>query len=261
MSYSLSSKRVQSYLLPLVAHLLGLGQRLQRNWHLRTLYAHIRDPDHAPLTKAWIAERDGTHIGSQVMMSLIIRLLVRLPMRQRCIREMRLGHNLKQLPDGQWEVHFRGMELKIASRRSTGINEYRHPVPIELNGLIDEWLTFWRPRRLPEEGTALVFLHAQGRPLQGDLLNKRFINAVYRFTGLRTTIHMVRDSWASDYLDATGDVSGCADMLGDTVPVILKHYAHVLKRRAQGRTAHWLQTQLGGPTNIDRPEGGTGTPR
>ena len=56
---------------------------------------------------------------------------------------------------------------------------------------------------------------------------------------------MVRDSWASDYLDATGDVAGCADMFGDTVEMVLKHYAHVLKRRAQGRTASWLQTHLG----------------
>ena len=97
-------------------------------------------------------------------MSLIIRLLVRLPMRQRCIREMRLDHNLQQLPDGNWEVHFKGIELKIASRKTTGINEYRHPVPTELTGLINEWLTFWRPLRLPEKGSDLVFLNQEGRP-------------------------------------------------------------------------------------------------
>jgi hypothetical protein len=56
---------------------------------------------------------------------------------------------------------------------------------------------------------------------------------------------MVRDSWASEYLDATGDVAGCAEKLGDTVEMVLKHYAHILKRRAQGRTDLWLQAHLG----------------
>ena len=189
------------------------AERLQRHWSLRLLHAHIKDPAHVHLTDSWNTGHTGNRTGTQVMMSLIIRLLVRLPMRQRCIREMRLGHNLKQLPDGQWEVHFRGLELKIASRKTTGLNEYHHLVPPELTGLINEWLTFWRPRRLPEHGSDLVFMNSMGRPYKAPELNLLFYRAVYRFTGIRTTIHMVRDSWASDYLDATGDVSGCADML------------------------------------------------
>lgn len=222
------------------------AERLQRRGPLRGAYRHVQDPTHRPLPDEY-----GGHTlswkttGSQVMVSLIIRLLVRLPMRQRCIREMRLGHNLRHLPDGSWEVKFSGAELKIGSRKRTGVNVYQHAVPTELTGLIDEWVTVWRPLRLPEQGSNLVFLNQEGRPLEPGRLNGLFISAVYRYTGIRTTIHMIRDSWASDYLDSTGDVAGCADMLGDTVEMVLRHYAHVLKRRAQGRTASWLQTHLG----------------
>ena len=76
---------------------------------------------------------------------------------------------------GHWEVYFRGTQLKIASRKHTGINVYHHPIPAELNGLIDEWLTFWRPRRLPEKGSDLVFLNQEGRPLNSASLNRLFI--------------------------------------------------------------------------------------
>jgi Phage integrase family len=189
--------------------------RLQRSEHRRALARHLRDPEHVPVP-AFLPPLFWLKTGTQVM-----------------------------LPDGNWEVCFRGTELKIASRKTTGVNEYRHPVPADLNALIHEWLTVWRPKRLPAEGSALVFPNQLGRMFCSSGLNCRFIDAVARFTGMRTTIHMVRDSWASEYLDATGDVAGCADMLGDTVQMVLKHYAHVLKRRAQGRTARWLQTHLG----------------
>ncbi len=165
-------------------------------------------------------------------------------MRQRCIREMKLDHNLRRRPDGDWEVCFRGVELKVASRKHSGINEYRHTIPPDLTPLIEQWLTVWRPQRVPDGGSPLVFLTESGQPWTGDRLRRLFRAAVYRFTGRRTTMHLVRDAWATEYLDATGDVTGCADMLGDTTEMVLRHYAHVLKNRAQGRTAAWLQTHL-----------------
>jgi integrase len=228
----------------------GLGnypftpERLQRREPIRALYRHLQDPEHVPMPPYWRSYATSKRVGTQVMTSLIIRLLVRLPMRQRCIREMKLDHNLRKRPDGDWEVCFRGAELKIASRKHVGMNEYRHTIPRDLTPLIEQWLTVWRPHRLPDGGSPLIFLTESGNPLADDRLRRLFRAAVYRFTGRRTTIHMVRDSWATEYLDATGDVAGCAEMLGDTVEMVLRHYAHVLKNRAQGRTSSWLQTQL-----------------
>ena len=121
----------------------------------------------------------------------------------------------------------------IASYKNAGINVYHHRIPADLTALINEWVDVWRPQRLPEAGSDLVFLNELGRPFRGNSLNLMFFKVIYRITGMRTTIHMVRDSYASEYLDATGDVAGCADKLGDTVEMVLKHYAHILKRRAR----------------------------
>jgi hypothetical protein len=75
----------------------------------------------------------------------------------------------------------------------------------------------------------------------------RFKSAVYRFSGVYLTPHLVRDIWASEYLDATGDITGAADRLGDTPQTVMQHYAHILKRKAQNRTETWLTNQLTSP--------------
>jgi site-specific recombinase XerD len=177
-------------------------------------------------------------------MSLIIRLLVRLPLRQRNIREMKLGHNLKRTTDGRWEIHFRGRELKVAMRQGRE-NEVRYPFPEDLVQQLDEFLTVWRPFML---GTApdiqLVFVTRKGQPLSSDHLNTMYTRTVYRVLGKYTTIHLIRDAWASDYLDATGDIAGAADRLGDTPQTVMQHYAHILKQRTQDRTGLWIADHL-----------------
>jgi hypothetical protein len=187
-------------------------EHMRRNRNTPSLYRHIMDPQHVPLSRYWQG-RSVNGYGTQVQMSLILRLLIRLPMRQRCIREMKLGHNLKQLPDRSWEIHFQGDELKIGTRRNSGINIYRHPFPQELEPLLTEWLNTWRPLRLPAQGSPLVFLTEDRHPWVTGSLNEIFKRTVHRYTGYRTTIHMVRDSFATEYLDATGDVAGAADKL------------------------------------------------
>jgi hypothetical protein len=56
----------------------------------------------------------------------------------------------------------------------------------------------------------------------------------------------VRYPW-SPSIDATGDITGAADRLGDTSQTVMQHYAHVLKRKAQHRTETWLTNQLMSP--------------
>jgi hypothetical protein len=218
--------------------------QLHRHNANRYLYRHLKDPAQYPLRGQWITQ-SWSKTGSRLMASLLIRLLVRVPMRQRNLREMQLHRNLRRLSDGSWEIYFRGDELKVGARKGSGINEYRQPFPRELETVLDEWLTHFRPRRLRDRDSSLLFVTKDGRPYRDTTMTTLFFTNVYRLTGLRTTIHMVRDSWAFEYLDATGDVAGCADKLGDTVETVLKHYAHVLKHRAQGRTDAWLQAHLG----------------
>ena len=135
--------------------------------------------------------------------------------------------------------------FKIDSRQNV-VNEYRQPFPKDLEPLLVEWLTVWRSRRLAISGSAahLVFMNRDGNPLTSPMLRETFTRTIFRFTGRSTTPHMVRDSWASEYLDATGDIAGAADKLGDLPSTVMSHYAHVLKRKAQNRTGAWLNNHL-----------------
>jgi integrase len=218
-------------------------ERLHYSRFARDVLKYSKDPVNCPLPKSWNRNGSLYKTTGRVQMSLMIRLLVRIPLRQRNLREMKLDHNLKRTSDG-WEVHFRGTELKISARRGM-VNEVRQPIPRDLQPLVEEWLTVWRPRRLPPgSDSPLVFLNRYGKPLTSDVLTQAFTRTIYRFTGRYTTPHMVRDSWASEYLDATGDIAGAADKLGDSPATVMKHYAHILKRKAQDRTDLWLGNHL-----------------
>jgi integrase len=216
-------------------------ERLQYSRYARAVANYLKDPVQYPLR-----HYGGTSLyktAARVQMSLIIRLLVRIPIRQRNIREMKLEHNIKRTSDG-WEVHFRSTELKVAARGGV-VNEMRQPIPKDLQPLLEEWLTVWRPKRLPAGSSSpYVFTNRYGRPMTSDVLTQAFTRTIYRFTGRYTTPHIVRDAWASEYLDATGDITGAADKLGDSPSTVMRHYAHILKRRAQDRTDLWLSSYL-----------------
>jgi hypothetical protein len=218
-------------------------ERLKSSPYARALANYLKDPVQCPLHGGW-ARTTFTKTAWKAQMSLIIRLLVRLPLRQRNIREMKLGHSLKRTADGRWEIHFRGRELKVAVRQGRE-NEVRYLFPEDLCGQLDEFLTTWRPYLLGQvPDSQVVFITRQGQPLTSDHLCAMYTRTVYRVLGKYTTIHMIRDAWASDYLDATGDIAGAADRLGDTPQTVMQHYAHILKQRTQDRTGLWITGHL-----------------
>lgn len=177
-----------------------------------------------------------------VEMSLILRLLVRIPLRQRNIREMRLDRNLLRQRDGTWCITFRGEELKIA-RRAGREHHITYTFPAELQGLLEEWLTIWRPR-LAKPGETLVFMTMKGQPLTTSALAAQLGRITWKFTGIALHPHLIRDIWATEYIKATRDIAGAAYMLGDTVQIVLKHYAHLLDAEAEQRATSWLKSQL-----------------
>jgi hypothetical protein len=177
-----------------------------------------------------------------VEFSLIIRLLIRLPMRQRCIREMQFDRNLYQDHSGVWQIRFVGTELKVGARRGL-TNRYEFPFPSDVVGLLEEWLKDWRPKLAIPDDTH-VFMNSRGHPFAkprdvADII----ANTTYRFTGVGVTPHMIRDIWATEYLEANpGDVAGAARRLGNTEEMVLRHYAHILKRNVDARAEAFLQS-------------------
>jgi hypothetical protein len=178
-----------------------------------------------------------------VAYSLMLRLLVRIPLRQRNIREMQLERNLRRLPNGTWQLVFRGEELKIAWR-----NRRRHEVtyafPEDLQGLLEEWLTTWRPLLLTDTHSPYVFLLKNGEPFKGFSLRSAIERMTWKYAGVTVNPHMIRDIWATEYIKSTRDIAGAAYMLGNTVQIILRHYAHLLDAEVEQRATTWLHTQL-----------------
>ena len=191
------------------------------------------------------------HMHSQRYMAhtaefgLIIRLLVRLPMRQRCIREMLWGTNLYQDHAGVWQIRFVGAQLKIAVVKGV-ISEYTFPFPADLVPVLEDWLNVWRPKLCVGTEEKHVFLKTTGAPFTvGKEISDPIARHTWRFSGVGVTPHMIRDIWASEYLDAhPGDVGGCARRLGNRPETVMAHYAHILKRSADGRAEQFLQATL-----------------
>jgi integrase len=179
-----------------------------------------------------------------VEFSLIIRLLIRLPMRQRCIREMQLGRNLYQDHAGVWHIRFVGTELKIA-RAHGAIKRYEFPFPPDLVPALESWLQDWRPN-LGAPESPLVFLTQRGQPFNASRMGDMISRLTYRFTGVSVNPHMIRDIFATEYLNAhPGDVMGCARLLGNTPEMVMQTYAHLLVKDADARMEAFLQSTFG----------------
>src|SRR6266508_48707 len=137
----------------------------------------------------------------RVLQSLLIRLVIRLPLRQRNLREMRWapaapedGQNLYR-KDGVWRLRFRGSELKVAEVRGEE-NYLSYEFPSDLVGLLEEWFDNWRPVLIAAQkcedkgkerltnGQELVFMNSWGRPLTQDQVTHAFEMATFKFSGV-----------------------------------------------------------------------------
>lgn len=216
------------------------------------------------------ADKHHTYRGTAVdaLKSLLIRLMVRIPLRLRNFMEMswnprypERGKNLFR-EDGFWYLRFSGSELKVSSRRGK-VNSILHRVPNELTWLVEEVLTLWRPLitgvpyQLPhgDEGLTaykeppqtkapeyknspddvLLFLNSDCNPARRDNIRDWVKSTTYVYTGVSVYPHLLRDIWATTYIKRTGDFIGAAKRLGDTIETVMKHYAHLLDDDAEAK--------------------------
>jgi hypothetical protein len=202
----------------------------------------------------------------RVMLSLLIRLVIRIPLRQRNLREMRwaanslaAGDNLYK-KDGVWHLKFRGNDLKIAQvRGEEHVAEFEFPA--DLVPLLEEWLYKWRPSLIasnnPEDqgkqhlanGQEFVFMGFKGCPLKMHQVTQAFERATYKFTGVAVNPHMFRTIFATEFITETNDFIGAAYMLMDSVEVVIKKYAYLLDKDCGKRANEWISRKLGGPGN------------
>jgi integrase-like protein len=202
-----------------------------------------------------------TRYASRVLKSLLIRLTIRIPFRQRNLREMlwnpetpEQGRNLYKR-DGKWYVRFHSAELKISHVQGK-VHRVEHQFPEDLVALLEEWFSQWRPilissqkaHRIGAEkagsGQEFVFLDSVGSPLTQYQVRWAFESATYKFTGIAMNPHMVRTIWATEYIKSTKNFIDAAYMLGDKVETVLQSYADLLDEDCEKRAKSWLATAL-----------------
>jgi hypothetical protein len=155
--------------------------------------------------------------------SLILRLLLRVPLRSRSIREMEMPKNLWKGQDGIWQLRYAGDELKIG-RRGGRLNRFEVPWPPDLVDHLDEYLRDFRPLLPNAEHEPHVFLSARGRALPQITLERRLFETVYIRLQKRLYPHLLRTIWVDRWLINGGDVSTAAYMLNDSVQTIWTRY-------------------------------------
>ncbi len=210
-------------------------------------------------------QKDGfkryTRYAYRVMQSLLIRLSIRIPLRQRNFREMlwnpeipEQGRNLYR-KEGKWYIRFQSAELKISHVKGR-VNRVEHPFPEDLVDLLQEWLSQWRAILISCQkesgigaekvaaGQEFVLLNSVGTPLTLQQVTWAYESATYRFIGIAMNPHMVRTIWATEYIKSTKNFIDAAYMLGDKVETVLHSYAHLLDEDCGKRARSWLSTVL-----------------
>lgn len=182
-------------------------------------------------------------------MALILRLMIRVPLRSRNIREMQLGRNLYQDDGGHWQLYFRGSELKV-STRNRKTNTYEVDLTDYCPDLIphlEEFLKDFRPRIPQPATTSYVFASRFGNMLTRERLRHELATLVLCHTDGKTRFypHLIRTIWATEYLTAhPGDYDTAAYMLGDSVQMVMQRYKELPARNQQKRGSQFLIAAL-----------------
>jgi hypothetical protein len=196
-------------------------------------------------------QHPGAQRAVRFQMGLILKLLVRVPLRQRNVREMRLGQNLgKDAQTGHWQLEFRGDELKVG-HRGAQVNRYH----VDLSDycpawipLLEEFLQVHRPKLPHAAASPFVFLTRSGRPYTSDTMREELGHTVALRTGQRFYPHLIRTIWATEYLTSTPapDFVTAAIMLGDLVRTVMEAYFDIVNRDHHAKAKAFLAEALQG---------------
>lgn len=160
---------------------------------------------------------------------LFFALAVEAPMRARNFREMRWDKHLKRTREGLWQVHFRGQELKIATRGGV-TNEYKVTFTPWAGAYIERWRRVLEEKYGPDFEQVAPYVFASG-----NLLGKPISDAAFHM-GIETLAlevrgetfepHDARRVVATHLVDTRGTegIALAALLLGDTAKMIFDTY-------------------------------------
>ena len=192
----------------------------------------------------------GAGRASAFQRGVILKLLVRVPLRQRNVREMQLERNLWKDPTtGHWHLAFSGDELKM-SHRGAAVNKFEVNLSTyrpEFIPVLEEFLTGHRPRLPGAQDSPFVFLTNRGRPFVEQSLREELMLAVaMRTDGKRFYPHLIRTIWATEYLTSkqVPDWITAAVMLGDKVGTVMARYHDLVDQAHHPKASDFLDEAL-----------------
>jgi integrase len=190
---------------------------------LESVGLDLLEEAHRPLPPSGHGAYPGVMRATAHQSALIIRLLWRLPLRSRSIREMELDKNLFRNASGVWTLRYVGDELKVGERNGR-VNVFEVPWPPELTAHLEEYLGEFRPRFPHADDNPHVFLTRFGNTFAPQTLYRRLAEDLYIRLQKRFFPHLVRTLWVDRWLLSGGDVSTAAYLLNDIVVTGLKRY-------------------------------------
>jgi hypothetical protein len=219
-------------------------RRLQDIPYLSEVVDHVNDPVRYPKLghgRSPTKRANGRHLAMWAEASLIIRLMVRRPLRQINVREMMIDTNLVRL-NGSYELRFAGDELKVRQRRVKGrhrqvrLNRWVFHFPHELQWLLQEYLDIWRPKLLQSpspkslRSSPYLLINSRGRPFDTNHMARVLEETTWRYTQQRpggpvmVNPHQVRTIWATRMLKAGLNIIDVARFLGDKIQTVYDKY-------------------------------------
>jgi hypothetical protein len=178
-----------------------------------------------PLTRGMDRHHPGLVRAILFQQSLILRLLIRVPLRPRNVCELKRERNLYRDDEaGQWCLEFQGEELKVSHRRGRP-NHFRVPFPEDLVPQLGEFVATRRPLLRQADTSPYLFLTRAGNPYNPRSLWQELRARVLQRTGKCFFPHLIRTIWATEYLtEHPGDIRGAAYWLNDTPETVFKRY-------------------------------------
>ena len=160
-----------------------------------------------------------------------------MPLRQRNVRELQWPKHLWKDRAGDWTLRFEGKELKVAMRKGQ-VNVFQvrlsrlypkdGPTPDDFIPTLEEFITDHRPLLPNADTSPYLFIAQSGGPFSGLSLHREIVTAMERRAGVKLNPHMIRDIAATTLLKKTKDYDMVASLLGNTVAMVMKHYAHLI---------------------------------
>jgi hypothetical protein len=156
--------------------------------------------------------------------SLIIRLVVRRPLRGQDLCALKIHENLR-CDNGRWTMEFRTAE-RAWSQVCGQPDVYRMSFPPDLAPQLEEFLAIWRPL-LPGDDLPELFTTRTGQAFDTLTLNREIAKAFRQRPPWAIGLPQLRSIWATEFLASTHNFSGAAALLDDVLETVLRRYGRV----------------------------------